>query len=522
MIGDIAKKKVNNKTVNKEDTGKRALPAKSNVWKIVVALSLLAAAVVATIVIIIVVNKKSSNGTTGGSASGNGAKQQPVGNAPASNPIPAPLTNPPIPTPLPKQTPVPPKQTPVPPKQTPTPIPYNQPSSKGRSRSYTSGGGMGRSTYPGSGIGQPYSGGGTGQPYSGSGGSSHLPPPHFRRSSSFPPPPRGSSLNDISIARPISISDCKHNPISCGLENSGTNSCFFNSVMQCLIAVPKFIEFFMRGDFSAPGKELSRSFQGFIKDYYSREMKNIFPFDFKTAILAKLSPENKGLFNGNQQDAHEFLLMLIGMLEEENNVRTGGAPLPAGKRNIGNLFNLMLTQEITCRVNPAHKSIKILDSNINYSLNIKPGGSQTITRVIEEMAAPQHLQVEVVDGVPKEGWECPVCRTNVNAEMVTKISRSSEYVILQLARFSLNPTTGKYERNNSPVNVEDQLTIGGTKYYCIGVVNHFGSMESGHYTCDVKRYGKWYNISDSQITERPRNNDGVTPYILFYSRIDSV
>ena len=40
-------------------------------------------------------------------------------------------------------------------------------------------------------------------------------------------------------------------------------------------------------------------------------------------------------------------------------------------------------------------------------------------------------------------------------------------------------------------------------YKLYGYVNHWGDLDGGHYTCDVKskRDGKWYNLDDNCVKE---------------------
>ena len=58
-------------------------------------------------------------------------------------------------------------------------------------------------------------------------------------------------------------------------------------------------------------------------------------------------------------------------------------------------------------------------------------------------------------------------------------------------------------------------------YDLIGVSNHFGSLNGGHYTANCKNpeSGKWYNYNDSSVSGIS-NSQVVTPaaYILFYRK----
>lgn len=59
-------------------------------------------------------------------------------------------------------------------------------------------------------------------------------------------------------------------------------------------------------------------------------------------------------------------------------------------------------------------------------------------------------------------------------------------------------------------------------YDCFGVINHYGSMNFGHYTAYAKNGGQWYCYDDSNVSKVANPEDIVTEaaYVLFYQRRD--
>ena len=59
-----------------------------------------------------------------------------------------------------------------------------------------------------------------------------------------------------------------------------------------------------------------------------------------------------------------------------------------------------------------------------------------------------------------------------------------------------------------------------TKYDLYGVVNHFGSLNGGHYTAHCKNPdGNWYNFNDYSVSGAPANSIvSSSAYVLFYRR----
>jgi hypothetical protein len=59
-----------------------------------------------------------------------------------------------------------------------------------------------------------------------------------------------------------------------------------------------------------------------------------------------------------------------------------------------------------------------------------------------------------------------------------------------------------------------------TKYDLYAVVNHYGSLNGGHYTSMGKNIdGKWYNFNDASVSELSRKRiQSDAAYVLFYRR----
>jgi ubiquitin C-terminal hydrolase len=75
-------------------------------------------------------------------------------------------------------------------------------------------------------------------------------------------------------------------------------------------------------------------------------------------------------------------------------------------------------------------------------------------------------------------------------------------------------STGYEDEESMPV---EELEIA---YDLFGVVNHVGSMQSGHYVANVKVEDKWYHCNDQHVSHASEESvlkaDGA--YILFYIR----
>lgn len=86
-------------------------------------------------------------------------------------------------------------------------------------------------------------------------------------------------------------------------------------------------------------------------------------------------------------------------------------------------------------------------------------------------------------------------------------------LVVQIKRFRYNKEGRIARKNSTPVEIgeevdfrtlfEEGLVTDGvsTKYRVVGIVNHVGEINSGHYTAEVKIDGKWEHRSDSSVTK---------------------
>ena len=68
------------------------------------------------------------------------------------------------------------------------------------------------------------------------------------------------------------------------------------------------------------------------------------------------------------------------------------------------------------------------------------------------------------------------------------------------------------------MSIREELKKGDVKYRLVGTVNHFGSLNQGHYFAEVRNHdGNWYEINDEVVRNLSRvTNSSKYVYILFY------
>ena len=133
-------------------------------------------------------------------------------------------------------------------------------------------------------------------------------------------------------------------------------------------------------------------------------------------------------------------------------------------------------------------------------------------------------------------WYCSKCQKHQISNQKLQIYKSPNYLIIQIKRFNIKKKYGYEstftgEKNNTfvsyPINDLDlgEYIVGheknniNTKYDLYGVVQHFGSLNGGHYTAICKNDNNWITYNDSSLShcENPVTKNA---YILFYKRKD--
>ncbi|VDM18701.1 unnamed protein product [Hydatigera taeniaeformis] len=297
-----------------------------------------------------------------------------------------------------------------------------------------------------------------------------------------------------------------------GLQNLG-NTCYMNSTLQCLLHTPQLWYFFMA----------QQPFQGHLAQSFAEficEMSQSSSLEtYSPKVLKERFDRSHSMFaDGQQQDSHEFLMIFLDSLHEELN-RSEGRPGENKAKSEDVSANYLA--DLSWRRNRARDDSVILDW-----FNSAP----CITLAI---------QGQLLSTV-----QCLTCKRSSHAfdefmylSVSIQGSDSTDLVTLHLSNSFIYP---KYVRvlevYTLVINSCVQFPLTGLKlldfirnpdasddctYDLYGVINHHGSVQSGHYTayCLDSTDHRWRNFDDSRVTELS-DSEIVTraAYVLFYKR----
>ena len=277
-----------------------------------------------------------------------------------------------------------------------------------------------------------------------------------------------------------------------GLKNLG-NSCYINSVIQCLSVMDNIIVHKEEIGDNSLGVEYER----LVKSLKDQERDIIVPNDFRRA-LGKLDSR---FANNNPQDAHELLVVLLGELRRRQSRSWDTTTLEC--RSLGELSSHLKCKKCT------HVSTSVEEFNW-LSLEIPNG--LVVPSVGDCMRA--FFKEEVI--VKEQGWKCQVCQQGGEAAKQLVLSKVPGSFIFHLKRFRM--VGRSIEKSRIPVHVPLELEINGRMYLLCGVVNHHGSRHSGHYTADIKTRLGWVQCNDisTRMIEKVKASPSGIAYLLFY------
>ena len=310
-----------------------------------------------------------------------------------------------------------------------------------------------------------------------------------------------------------------------GLENLG-NTCYMNTCLQLLIHCTPFLLKLFKEE---PQEKLSKEFYNLCNNQL---VECSTPRNLKT-LFGNKHRRFRGFY---QQDTQEFCRLFLEDISSEMN-RVKIIP-PYMELDYSNKSKIELNSEYDKVFRRREDSI-IVDTFYSQIINIfkcKCGyesysyqkildipllfignGTQKINNLLEKF-----FEGDFIDW----GVECKNCDKIEKHKKIVKFAYPPEILILSLQRY--DPKTKK--KNNCEVKFSEELNIKkfsdidccgdfSTKYNLIGIANHFGDLNFGHYYAFINIDKTWYEFNDnSSFPCEKVDKSSEAAYILFYER----
>ncbi|CAL0319194.1 unnamed protein product [Lupinus luteus] len=284
-----------------------------------------------------------------------------------------------------------------------------------------------------------------------------------------------------------------------GLTNLGA-TCYANSILQCLYMNSSFRE----GIFSVEPDVLQ---QQPVLDQLARLFAQLHVS--KRAFIDSLPfIKTLELDNGVQQDSHEFLTLLLSLLERY----LSHSKVSKARTIVQDLFRGSVSHVTTCSQcgRDSEASSKMEDF---YELELNIKGLKSLDDSLND-----YLSVEKLHG--DNQYFCESCKTRVDATRSIKLRTLPDVLNFQLKRCVFLPkTTTKKKITSSfsfPAELDMQHRLSELSQFDLvydlsAVLIHKGTgVNSGHYIAHIKdeNTGQWWEFDDEQVTDLGRHPFG--------------
>lgn len=303
-------------------------------------------------------------------------------------------------------------------------------------------------------------------------------------------------------------------PIGPGLSNLG-NTCFLNSVLQCLMYTAPLAEFLLAREHSrrcacAKGEfcglcvleRLTR--QAFESGHGSSKSLASCGAIRPVELVSSIRAVARHFRPGRQEDAHEFLRYLLEAMQRAA-LSPGGTSTSLDPRSrettvINRIFGGYLQSTVSC--DTCRHVSRTFDHFLDLSLEVRTCDS--VSAALRLFTTPELL-------TRGNRYRCEACHRLTDAHKQFSIYKAPEVLTLQLKRFSVNLHTGQPGKLSRPVDFPERLDISsamsdpdhGTSshYRLYAVIVHEGaSCNSGHYHAFVRNSTDiWHSMNDSSV-----------------------
>ncbi|NXG48292.1 UBP42 hydrolase, partial [Psilopogon haemacephalus] len=299
-----------------------------------------------------------------------------------------------------------------------------------------------------------------------------------------------------------------------GLYNMG-ETCFINSVLQCLTYTPPLANYFLSGVHSHSCQQQEMCMMCTMETHICTVLTSAGSVLQPLSVIDILRCIGEHFLYGRQEDAHEFFCFMLLAMQTACLPGSGSLELCSPPKTIvQQIFEGLLRSRLTClscgAVSDSYEAF------LDVPLDI--GGASSVSAALQDFVRPEQL-----DGA--NSIRCRSCDAVAAASKGFSIRDEPKVLSLSLKRFDMS---GRKLRKavQFPLNLDLCPYMSEPEgepclYSLYAVLVHRGvNCGSGHYFCYIKAGdGLWYRMDDTSV--KPCAVDLVLrqqAYLLFYVR----
>lgn len=297
------------------------------------------------------------------------------------------------------------------------------------------------------------------------------------------------------------------------------NTCFLNSVLQCLTYTEPLAAYLQSGKHQTSCRTSGFCALCAIQKHVSRALQSPGRIVAPKEIVSNLRCISRSFRNSRQEDAHEYMVNLLESMHKcclPSGVPSE-SPIAYDKSLVHKIFGGRLCSQVKCT--QCSFSSNKFDPFIDLSLEIIKADS--LCKALAHFTAKEQL-----DGGEKQ-YNCQQCKQKVRAHKQLTIHKAPFVLTIHLKRFGSYLVGQKIDKRihfGPTLDLKPFVTDPydrNLNYTLYGVLVHAGwSTDSGHYYCFVRTSsGMWYSLDDNQVVQvSERKVLEQKAYMLFYYR----
>jgi ubiquitin C-terminal hydrolase len=309
----------------------------------------------------------------------------------------------------------------------------------------------------------------------------------------------------IEMYRYDPLSEAKSPTGLVGMRNLGA-TCYMNSVLQQLFAIPQFASLFLRHSFENPAElELQFIFAQLLRT--ARKSVDMRPFVQLWKGWGKVPVNPK-----DQQDANEFFQFFIDQLPGD--------------------FAALFKGTILTTIEGISEEVRSTTTEefLTFGLNVKTFWS------IEQSFA-DFLECQTFTG--DNQYFAADLGKKIDARTFSRIKTAPPVFVIRLKRFEYDLNLANHSKISSYCKFPKKLDIqhyvvdrvGSLLYRLTGIVLHTGTAEGGHYIALVRReHGHWLCFDDTEVSDwnteyvmgQAYGSADTSAYLLIYTQTSEV